>query len=117
MREFFDQPPASALSERHRPRRYDDVIGHNDIKSFLKMQASAAKAGGVGGRSILLYGPHGCGKTSLAEIYGRALHCEFGDGEPCLQSHCDDCSLWDVGEHRNLTRINASGTHATAIAR
>lgn len=115
MFDFSDEPLASALCERHRPRKFDDVVGHNDVKAVLRSQAKAAKIEAFGGRSMLLHGPHGCGKTSLAEIYGRALHCDAVDGEPCLA--CDNCALWEIGGHPNLARINSNELDAQAIIR
>ncbi|HEX74695.1 MAG TPA: Holliday junction branch migration DNA helicase RuvB [Dehalococcoidia bacterium] len=51
-----------------RPRRLDDFIGQTKIKDNLNIAIAASKARGEALDHILLYGPPGLGKTTLAYI-------------------------------------------------
>lgn len=51
-----------------RPRRLDDFIGQAKVKENLKIAIAAAKGRGEALDHVLLYGPPGLGKTTLANI-------------------------------------------------
>lgn len=98
---------AASLAERYRPRAWPDVLGHADAVAFLRDQAARAKDEDddlAGGRSVLIVGPPGSGKSSLAELYGRAIHCSELGGDPCGQ--CSDCESWRTRTHHNLRLLN-----------
>lgn len=59
-----DVPLDSSL----RPRRLDDFIGQEKVKDNLKIAIAAAKGRGEALDHVLLYGPPGLGKTTLANI-------------------------------------------------
>jgi Holliday junction DNA helicase RuvB len=56
-----------------RPRSLDEYIGQREVKANLSVLLSAAKGRGEAADHILLYGPPGLGKTTLATIVAREL--------------------------------------------
>jgi Holliday junction DNA helicase RuvB len=58
----------AALESTLRPRRLDDYIGQDRVKENLRIAISAAQKRGEPLDHVLLYGPPGLGKTTLASI-------------------------------------------------
>lgn len=56
-----------------RPRCLDDFIGQNKVKENLKIAIEAAKSRGTPLDHVLLYGPPGLGKTTLACIISAEM--------------------------------------------
>ena len=56
-----------------RPRRFADFIGQDKIKDNLKIAITAAKGRGEALDHVLLYGPPGLGKTTLAYIIAAEM--------------------------------------------
>jgi len=69
-------PPASApLAARMRPQSLDDFIGQEHILGPGKLLRRAIEADRIS--SILLYGPPGVGKTSLAQVIALSTRSKF----------------------------------------
>src|SRR6266498_718900 len=73
-------PEEDDLEESLRPRRLTEFVGQARIKDQLAIALQAAKAREEALDHVLLVGPPGLGKTSLAYI----LRAELGVGIRCI---------------------------------
>jgi Holliday junction DNA helicase RuvB len=62
-----------AVEQTLRPRNLDDFVGQERVKEQLRIALTAAKARGEALDHVLLVGPPGLGKTSLANIIREEL--------------------------------------------
>ena len=63
------------LAHRVRPQTLDEFIGQEEILGKDKILYRTIKADRLS--SIILFGPPGCGKTSLARVISRTTNYKF----------------------------------------
>ncbi|MGY8688149.1 MAG: AAA family ATPase, partial [Verrucomicrobiales bacterium] len=68
-----DETPDRAFEHSLRPPAFDDFCGQQKVKDRLMLMVEAAKRRGDTLGHILLSGPPGLGKTSLAHIIATAV--------------------------------------------
>ncbi|HET8696758.1 MAG TPA: AAA family ATPase, partial [Gammaproteobacteria bacterium] len=70
------EPSAAApLAHRLRPETFDDFLGHDELLGPGKPLREAIERGSIS--SMVLWGPPGCGKTTLARLLARYTDREF----------------------------------------
>jgi len=69
------EPADRPLADRMRPRTLDDFVGQEHILAPGKPLRAQIESDHLS--SIILWGPPGVGKTTLAEIIARKTRCEF----------------------------------------
>lgn len=67
------KPEDRTLDQALRPHKWDEYIGQDKVKTSLKILIEAAKKRGEPIDHLLLYGPAGLGKTTLAYIIAREM--------------------------------------------
>lgn len=108
---------------KYRPQTFADLIGQTPIKEAL----AQALGKNAGGHAYLFCGPRGCGKTSTARIFAKAINCEARgteqvagskksrvtshelrtiDVEPC--NECASCTAITNGFHLDVIEIDAA---------
>lgn len=97
------------IPRKFRPKRFSEVAGHDQIVTTLKNAIAYERIG----QSYLFCGARGCGKTTLARIFAKALNCTnlSSDQEPC--NACESCL--EVSEGRNLDLIEIDGASNRGI--
>jgi len=97
------EPAEEDLDRSLRPRRLEDFVGQGAVKSQLGLFIEAARARGEALDHVLLAGPPGLGKTSLAQIVAQELGVTFVDtAGPALERKGDIASYLSSLEPRSV---------------
>ena len=90
-----------------RPRTLDEYIGQREVKANLSVLIQAASGRGEAADHILLYGPPGLGKTTLATIIARELgvNVRYTSG-PAIERAGDLAAILTALEERDVLFID-----------
>ena len=68
-----DDPQEAELENSLRPRDFSNYIGQERLKKNLKLAIEAARKRGEPLDHVLLYGPPGLGKTTMANVIANEM--------------------------------------------
>lgn len=95
------KPEDRTLDQALRPKNWDEYVGQNRAKVSLKILIEAAKKRSEPVDHLLLYGPAGLGKTTLAYIIAREMNANIKiTSGPAIEKVGDLASI--------LTNLNSS---------
>ena len=95
-----------SLYRKYRPQDFASVVGQKPAVSIL----TNALTKGTAGHAYLFSGSRGCGKTSIARIFAKALNCLEPNGfEPC--GKCRNCTAITAGESLDVIEIDGASNN------
>ncbi|MEZ4353231.1 MAG: DNA polymerase III subunit gamma/tau [Myxococcota bacterium] len=91
------------IARKWRPQSFDEVSGQGHVTTALR---NAIRSGRIP-HALLLTGPRGVGKTTLARLIARCLNCEKGPTDaPC--GSCVSCREITEGRSTDVQEIDAA---------
>ena len=113
---FLDPNIPDEMANSIRPKNLNDFIGHEALKQNLSVFVSAARGRGEAMDHVLLYGPPGLGKTTLAHIVANELGTNFrATSAPMLTKQGDLAAILTALEPMDVLFIDEIHRLPTAI--
>ena len=113
---FMDPNIPDEMAQTIRPKTLADFIGHDALKQNLSVFVSAARGRGEAMDHVLLYGPPGLGKTTLAHIVANELGTNFrATSAPMLTKQGDLAAILTALEPMDVLFIDEIHRLPTAI--
>ena len=112
MTEIHITDPASydddiILEQSLRPSKFDEFIGQNELVDNLKLYIEAANERGESLDHVLIFGPPGLGKTTLANIIAKELNVSIKHASgPVVEKAGDLAGMITNLEHRDVFFID-----------
>ncbi|MCQ2574971.1 MAG: Holliday junction branch migration DNA helicase RuvB [Alphaproteobacteria bacterium] len=113
---FFDPNIPDELATSIRPKMLSDFIGHDELKRNLSIFISGAHTRDEAMDHVLLYGPPGLGKTTLAHIIANELGTNFrSTSAPMLTKQGDLAAILTSLEPKDVLFIDEIHRLSTSI--
>ena len=113
---FLDPNIPDEMAASIRPKTLSDFIGHEGLKQNLSIFISGARSRGEAMDHVLLYGPPGLGKTTLAHIVANELGTNFrATAAPMLTKQGDLAAILTALEPMDVLFIDEIHRLPTAI--
>ncbi len=95
-----------SLYRKYRPQDFASVVGQKTAVEVLTKSLEKSRIG----HAYLFSGSRGCGKTSIARIFAKALNCLDPQGcEPC--GKCRNCEAITAGESLDVIEIDGASNN------
>lgn len=93
---------------RRRPQKFEDLVGQEFVAATLKNSIQSEKIA----HAYLFSGSRGCGKTSTARIFAKALNCQKGP----TPTPCGECAACrEITKGSSLDVIEIDGASNTSV--